>query len=148
MVRPSTEIFVVLFFVPLPVQVQKFKNIVVYHTQKCSAIHYTVYKRHIGSHTKTRHYSLEDVALVKDTGDLHEDGLGNGSTIQEHETVDTGVTTGLGQLAVSDGQRQRPDLLDLSLGHLLSLESVSLQNTEPLLHTYNTSRYISLRETT
>ena len=84
-------------------------------------------------------YSLEDVALIKDAGDLHEDGLGNGSTIQEHETVDTGVTTGLGQLAVSDGQRQRPDLLDLSLGHFLSLESVSLQNTEPLLHTYSTS---------
>ena len=76
-----------------------------------------------------RESSLEEVALVKDAGDLHEDGLGEGGSVQEHQAVDTGVATGLGQLAVSNGQRQRADLLHLCLGRVWGLESVSLHNT-------------------
>ena len=57
--------------------------------------------------------SLEEVALIKDAGDLHENGLGEGSAIQENQAVDAGVGAGLGQLAVLDRERERPDLLHL-----------------------------------
>ena len=68
-----------------------------------------------------RVHSLEEVVLVKDAGDLHENGFGDGGTVQEHQTVDTGVATGLGQFAVPDGEREGADLLDISLWHLLRL---------------------------